>query len=171
MPNENINEVVRVAQAINGMLAPAIMISAAALMILALQAKYSQLIDRLRALNDNRRSLRNAPNASQQRMSNVVDQIEIILQRARLIRNSIASLYFAIALFVLSSILIGLRLILAEVSFSASFIVGTSLVLFMIGMVFVLSGVLYAFHDITRAFVVARIEVRGVKELENLHTE
>jgi hypothetical protein len=157
----SIRDVAQAAQAINGMLAPAIMISASALIILALQGKYSQLIDRLRTLNDERRRLKQLPQPSEQRLANVVAQIEMILIRARLVRNSIVSLYLAIMLFVLSSIMIGIRLTLG-----IRIPVSPSLIIFMIGMVFVLAGVLYAFRDIARAYKVAQLEVRGVKELE-----
>jgi hypothetical protein len=160
LPN-GIKDVAQVAQAINGMLAPAIMISASALIILALQAKYSQLIDRLRALNNERRSLKNTEGSSQQRMANVVAQIEAIMLRARLVRNSIMSLYVAISLFVVSSIIIGVPLTL-----SIKIPISPSLIVFMVGMLFVFSGVLYALRDIGSAYKVAQLEVRGVKELQ-----
>lgn len=161
MPNGNIQDIAHAAQAINGILAPAIMISASALIMLALQGKYSQLIDRLRLLNDERRTMKQAPQSSQQRFENVVEQIEAILLRARLVRNSIMSLYLAITLFVISSIVIGVRLTLG-----IKVPIQPSLIVFMIGMLFVLSGVLYALRDIGSAYKVAQLEVRGVKELE-----
>ena len=158
-------DVQAVARAINGIVAPSIMISASALIILALQGKYSQLIDRLRALNDERRKLSQAQGQqlSVRRLASVVAQIEIILLRARLVRNSIISLYAAIGLFVLSSIVIGVALTL-----KISIPVGPSLIVFMLGMLFVLAGVVYALRDIVRAYSVAQIEVRGegVKEQE-----
>lgn len=160
MQPDNIKEVAQVAQAINGILAPAVMTSASALIILALQGKYSQLIDRLRLLNEERRRLKNTENPSKQRLSNVVDQIEAILLRAKMVRNSIVSLYLAISLFVLSSIVIGGGLTLGiRVPVNSSFIA------FMIGMLFVFSGVLYALRDIGNAYHIAQLEVRGVKEL------
>ena len=161
MPNGNIQDVAHAAQAINGILAPAIMISASALIILALQGKYSQLIDRLRALNDERRRMKQSPQYSEQRFANIVEQIEAILFRARLVRNSIMSLYLAIMLFVVSSIVIGVRLTLG-----INVPIQPSLIVFMAGMLFVLAGVLYILRDIGSAYKVAQLEVRGVKELE-----
>jgi len=161
LPVENIRDVAQVAQAINGVLAPAIMISASALIILALQAKYSQLIDRLRGLNEERRRLRDSETRSEQRFANVIAQIEAILLRARFVRNSIMSLYLAITLFVLSSIVIGIRLTLG-----IKIPISPSLIIFMIGMVAVFIGVLYALRDIGSAYKVARLEIRGVKELK-----
>jgi len=158
-----IKDVALVAQAINGILAPAIMISASALIILALQGKYSQLIDRLRSLNDERRRLKNIENPSKQRLANVIDQIEAILLRAKMVRNSIVSLYLAISLFVLSSIIIGIRLI-----FGVKIPISPSLIAFMVGMVFVFMGVLYALRDIGNAYHIAQLEVRGVKELNSV---
>lgn len=149
------------AQQISTIVAPAIMISASALMILALQGKYSQLIDRLRALNEERRKLNQSENPSEQRLSNVVAQIEMILLRARLVRNSIVSLYTAISLFVLCSIVIGVPVTL-NVRIPAS----PSIIAFMSGMVAVLFGTAYALRDIGHAYKVAQIEVRGVKELQ-----
>ena len=233
MPVAEFRDVAEAARAINGILAPTIMISASALIILALQGKYSQLIDRLRALNDERRSLSQAlkraekeksvstsekelssgtwpkriagiatklvvagmqrnvvsaisllqelneerlrlsqtkgsenvrstePQPSAKRLSNVIEQITIILLRARLVRNSIVSLYIAISLFVLSSIVIGVRLALG-----IRIPIGPSLIAFMLGMICVLIGTLYALRDIAQAYTVARIEVRGVGELD-----
>lgn len=163
MPVESIREVADAARAINVILAPAIMISAGALMILALQGKYSHLIDRLRSLNDERRRLRQGGQTpSPQRFTNVVEQIEMILVRARLVRNSIVSLYLAIAMFVLSSIIIGIRFTL-NVPAQVSWALGV----FMLGMLLVLAGTIYALRDIGRAYKIAMIEVRGVKELES----
>lgn len=156
----NLKEVVELGQAINGSLAPAIMISASALMILALQGKYSQLIDRLRALNEERRKLKQNPQPSEQRMMNVVAQIELILLRARLVRNSIGGLYLAIAMFGISSFTIGVSFMLGW-----DIPVRALLFVFMLGMFFVLLGVSYAFRDIARAFSIAKIEVRGIQEL------
>lgn len=161
MQPDSVKDVAQAAQAINGILAPAIMISASALIILALQGKYSQLIDRLRSLNEERRKLKQAERPSEQRLSNVVAQIEAILLRAKMVRNSIVSLYLAITLFVLSSIVIGARLTLG-----IGIPISSSVIMFMVGMVFVFSGVLYALRDIGRAYNVARLEVRGVKELD-----
>lgn len=166
MPNGNIQDVAEAARAINGILAPTIMISASALIILALQGKYSNLIDRLRSLNDERRRLQQVPDQqrSVQRFANVLAQIDIILTRARLVRNAIVSLYVAISLFVVSSIVIGIRL-----AFGIMIPVSPSLILFMLGMTLVLVGTIYALIDIARAYSVVRIEVRGIRELERSH--
>lgn len=163
MPNGNIQDVAEAARAINGILAPTIMISASALIILALQGKYSHLIDRLRSLNDERRKLRQhaGQSVSSQRLAGVVAQIEIILTRARLVRNSIVSLYIAIIMFILSSIIIGVRLALG-----IKIPIGPSLIVFMVGMIFVLAGTIYALRDIARAYSVALIEIGGVRELD-----
>lgn len=59
-------------------------------MILALHAKYSSLIDSMRAVNYKRRRIVNAEeNKSQQRLSNLVEQLEMFLVRALLVRNAI----------------------------------------------------------------------------------
>lgn len=157
-----IPDVVKTAQAINGIVAPAIMISASALMVLALHAKYSQLIDRLRKLNDERRKLSCGQDqtAQDQRLSNVVEQIRVILMRGRFIRNSIMSLYTAISLFVLSSIVIGSRITL-----NINIPVASSVVIFMFGMICVLTGTIYAIRDISLAYKIAQLEVREITEL------
>jgi hypothetical protein len=159
----SIADVGTVARAINGIVAPAIMISASALIILALQGKYSHLIDRLRSLNEERRRITQAadPKRQAQRMSNVLAQIEMILTRARFVRNSIVSLYIAIALFVISSIVIGVAIVLGR-----GIPVGSSLLVFMAGMVFVLCGTIYALRDIARAYSVVQLELRGVPEFD-----
>lgn len=158
----HIYDVTEAAKAISGIVAPAIMISASALMILALHAKYSSLIDRMRALNDERRRIvNNEEQKSKQRLDNVVEQLEMFLVRAYLVRNAIVSLYLAIALFVLSSIIIGVVIV-----FNVSVSVWLSLIVFMLAMVSVLVGTVFAFKDILSAYTIARLEVRGVKELK-----
>jgi hypothetical protein len=155
VPIETIPEVAKTTQAISVILAPAIMISASALMILALQGKYSQLIDRLRALNDERRHLVQTPEQTRLtlRLENVIAQIEIILLRARLVRNSIVSLYVAIATFILASIAIGVPL-----TFNITFPASSALVVFMLGMISVFTGTSYALRDIGCAYKVALIK-------------
>lgn len=100
-----------------------------------------------------------APEQRIQRLENVLAQIEIILQRARLVRNSIVSLYLAIALFVLASIIIGISFTLG-----LGIPIGPSLIVFMIGMIAVLFGTVYALRDIARAYTVAQLEVRGISK-------
>jgi hypothetical protein len=154
-------DVTMLARAINGIVAPAIMISASALMILALHAKYSHLTDRLRALNEEKRGL-SAQGDDTMRLATVSCQIGLILERTRLVRNSIMSLYVAIALFILSSLVIG-----AGLTFDIGVPIVPSLIVFMVGMTSVLVGTVYAIRDIGMAFGVAQIEVCGVGELEN----
>lgn len=162
MPTCDVNVVSR---AINGIVAPSIMISASALMILALQGKYSHLTDRLRSLTDERRRLSHTPDQqrSAERTANVLAQIEIILLRAKLVRNSILSLYTAIAFFVLSSMVIGLGVV-SRIGIPME----PALFVFLAGMVAVLAGTVYALRDIGRAYAVAEIEVHGVEQTSRL---
>ncbi len=156
-------DVAALARAINGIVAPAIMISASALMILALHAKYSHLTDRLRALNEEKRGLSlSVDEFDALRLGAVSCQIGMILERTRLVRNSIMSLYVAIALFVLSSIVIG-----AGLTFGIGVPVVPALLVFLAGMTSVLAGTVYAIRDIGSAFKVAQVEVCGIGETDS----
>jgi hypothetical protein len=148
------------ARVINGILAPSLMISACGLLVLALQGRYSHLIDRIRLLNEERRILRKEETAheTEERLVNIRSQMVLLLNRALFVRNSMFALYTAIVCFVASSISMAVRLV-----FGLGPGPGLWLALFMLGMVAVLVGAAYALKDVASAFSVAELEVRDLE--------
>jgi len=154
-------DITQAAKVINGILAPSVMISACGLLLLGLQNKYSSIIDRIRALNDEKRRLLERPELSRParlRLESVRRQIEGLLKRSKLDRNAILCLYLAAISFVLSSILIGINFVAGLRT------VSLSVLAFMFGMLFVLFGVTFAFREIRIAYGTVLLEVRSFPE-------
>jgi hypothetical protein len=150
-------------QGIQAVLAPALGISAVGLLLLALNNRYSAIVNRIRLLNDEKRryhklladnvQLHYTENARYQSIRN---QMEGLLMRSRLIRNAIIWLQIAIGLFVLTSVAIGMSLFVA-----AAVLASSTLVIFVCGMVCVLVGIVFAALEIARSFRIVLIEVNA----------
>jgi len=146
-----------VSRIIGQVLAPTIMISACGLMLLGLQNKYSNIIDRIRILNDERRKMRGMQldDAKEKRLANIELQIPKLLQRAKLERNSILYMYIGVLFFVLTSVFIGINILLNDF-IRLEWLTST---LFMIGLAFVFIAVINAYLEIRKAYDIILIEV------------
>jgi len=133
-------------QAIQAVLAPALGISVVGLLLLALNARYSAIVNRIRMMNDEKRRFHKliAENVELSytetaRYNSVRSQTRGLLGRSRLVRNAILALQTAIALFVVTSVMIGLNFFLpTEIPHAAT------LVSFIAGMLCVLVGIVSA---------------------------
>src|ERR1035437_7733336 len=100
-------------QIIQLMLAPAIMISACGLLILGINNKYSLVINRIRLLNEEKRELLlkfgAEPTSTEVnvRIESTSNQINELVNRAKLVRNSVLCYTTAVALFVGTSLILG----------------------------------------------------------------
>ena len=145
-------------QFISGLLAPAIMISSCGLILLGLQNKYSNIIDRIRELNEERRRLglmESLDPNQERRMRSLTAQIEKLLVRARLDRNGILSLYLAILSFILTSLLI------APAYFGSFALITLSIMTFVAGIGLVLVGVIYVALEVINSYKVVKYEVES----------
>jgi hypothetical protein len=152
-------------QAIQTLLAPALGISAVGLLLLSLNNRYSIIINRIRLLNEERRkfvrmlqkegSLEYSDN---NRFMNITKQTEELLVRSRLVRNAILSLQAAMAMFVLTSVAIAVMLI-TPVGWSGTMTVG----IFVLGMLCVLVGILFAVSEVRRSYKIVLLEVRAAE--------
>src|SRR3972149_4359265 len=137
-----------IVEVIQLMLAPGIMISACGLLLLGMNNKYSLVVNRIRLLNEERRralhKLGDQEFSFQEnvRFESITRQLQKLEYRARLVRNAVLSYTIAVALFVLTSLLIGMGY-LFEITRLNSFIT----ILFLLGMVSVLVGVLFAAYE------------------------
>ena len=150
--------------AIQGMLAPALGISAVGLLLLGLNNRYSIIVNRIRLLNEERRKyLRHLQQhdhleyADNIRFMSISNQSPELLIRSRLVRNAILSMQTAIALFVLTSVMIGVtacgrRRLHEGHSRSAVFVCG---------MLSVLAGILFAGREIHRSYRIVLLEVKA----------
>ncbi|MBI3999160.1 MAG: DUF2721 domain-containing protein [Candidatus Omnitrophica bacterium] len=106
-------ELSKTVQEIQYMLAPAIMISSSALLLLGFQNKFSSLFNRFRALNQEKRSLDQKPSRNEvenKRLENLREQLARIFGRASYVKNAIFATYTAIVCFIATSIFLFLNI-------------------------------------------------------------
>ena len=102
-------EISQLVQEIQYILAPAIMISSSALLLLGFQNKFSNLADRFRGLNQEKRRLFQKADRTpeeERHLSNLSGQIEYLFRRASHVKNAILLTYGAVVFFTGTSILI-----------------------------------------------------------------
>jgi len=159
--NSNFSESSSVIQVIQLILAPGVMISACGLLLLGISNKFTSVLNRIRALTEEKRRL--MINASQrefypienQRMVSVARQVADLLGRARLIRNSVFCYLLAIGLFVATSLFIGIDYFTAVLMFRYM-ILGT----FLLGMIFVFIGIGFGVIDTLKGYRIVKFEVQ-----------
>ncbi|HUN66313.1 MAG TPA: DUF2721 domain-containing protein [Bacteroidota bacterium] len=150
-------------QAIQAILAPALGISAVGLLLLGLTNRYSNMVTRIRLLNDEKRGLNRILGEKGElsytdntRYMSIVKQTDELLVRTGIIRNAILSLQTAIGLFVLSSTAIALNLF-----FSADILKAVPLMIFVLGMIMVFVGIFFSGREIHRSYKIILIEVHA----------
>jgi hypothetical protein len=150
-------------EAIQAILAPALGISATALLLLSLQNRYSLVINRIRLLNEERRKYLHMVAGNIElgydenlRHINVMNQIPKMLSRCREVRNAILFIQFSILLFVATSVFIALNLFV-----TSSVIKYLPLVSFVTALLFVLIGVAFSARDVWNSHRVTEIDVKA----------
>lgn len=153
--------IIPAAEVIQTILAPAIMISSCGLIMLGLQNRYSNIVNRIRALNDERRRLqkliangKELEYSENVRYYSVREQINDLSARALLIRNAIFLEIVAVLFFVLSSILIGVYLLYQIIVIQLF-----PLFSFLLGMISVFIGLIFFGIEILRAYRVVQLEI------------
>jgi hypothetical protein len=152
---------ISIVQVIQLMLAPGLMISACGLLLLAMNNKYSLVVNRIRLLNEEKRKFISKVSGKDFnyeetiRLESILLQIKKLALRARLVRNAVLSYTIAVALFVITSLLIGFKFI-----FNIEKVDSLITVLFLIGMISVLSGVVYAAYETIKGYEIIQLEVK-----------
>jgi hypothetical protein len=152
---------ISIVEVIQLMLAPGIMISACGLLLLGMNNKYSLVVNRIRSLTDERRRLfskageKNLHFDENQRLESISVQLTKLTYRVMLVRNAVLSYTTAVALFVLTSLMIGVQYAAGSGKFNITI---TSL--FLLGMVSVFSGVIFAAYETIKGYEIIRYEVQ-----------
>lgn len=140
--------------AIQAMVSPVVLITAAAILSGALLAMYGSVNDRMRAMDRERLetltgaggtllSAADVPASGRERLTQVDAQLPMLLRRHRLIHNAVLLLFAAVAVLVLSVIVIAVAVT------NRSGAAGTvALVLVLVGTVTLLGGLLLAARSI-----------------------
>jgi len=152
-----------IATIIQAMLAPGIMISACGLLLLGMNNKYSIVVGRIRALNDEKRKLispsklENLNPYKEKRLDNINVQIDFFANRVVLIKKAVTSYYIAIGFYILASLLIGVNFLSDQ-----AFIQISALMAFLVGMISVVFGVYYAAQEIKNGLEIVKVEIEHV---------
>lgn len=146
-----------IVKVIQSMLAPGLMISACGLLILGMNNKYSIVVNRIRLLNDEIRKIHHLENKIEEdlRRENLIKiQIDRLNDRVRLVRNSVFAYSLAVACFIIASLFIGVNLYTksSEIEF-------LSLTFFLIGMLTVFVGIVFAANETLKGYKIIRIEI------------
>ncbi|PKP05194.1 MAG: DUF2721 domain-containing protein [Bacteroidetes bacterium HGW-Bacteroidetes-6] len=144
------------------MLAPGIMISACGLLLLGTNNKYSLVVSRIRILDEEKRKLKFSETsttlspAELDRGRNIEEQLQLFYRRIHFVRNAVLAYTVAVALFILTSVLIGLDFAL-ETDLNQVALGG-----FLLGMLSVLTGSMYMAREIVWGYRIVGIEVKSV---------
>jgi hypothetical protein len=103
---------------LSAMIAPAVLISAAGLLSLSTSNRLARVVDRTRLLVREFENLANQPPspARDAKEALITGQLSGLTSRARLVQWALTTLYLALALFILTSLLLGLAVVLREQS-------------------------------------------------------
>jgi hypothetical protein len=156
--NQGLGEGFSVIQIIQLILAPAVMINACGLLLLATSSKYSNVLNRIRLLNEEKRKLfKKAGDKNFEetlRLESLSRQIGHLMHRAELVRNSVMCYTGAIGLFIVTSLLIGFSFLIHGFQSDSAITVA-----FLLGMVVVFVGVVYSFLDARKGFEIVQFDV------------
>ena len=142
------------------MLAPGLMISACGLLLLGMNNKYSLVVNRIRLLNEEKRKVFHQEKIDENdsnRLSNIELQISHLIERISLVRNAVFSYSLAVALFIVSSVLIGLTINMSTPGFDWLIVA-----FFYAGMLAVFVGVVFAAIEVWKGYRIVKIEISEV---------
>jgi len=149
-------------QIIQLMLAPAVMINACGLLLLGINNKFSNVVNRIRLLNDEKRKLmtkvgNKIPETEESvRLESISKQITSLVIRGNLVKNSVLSFIIAIALFVFTSLLIGVLSLLTIAQMNFLIIVS-----FLLGMIAVFTGTIFMGLEVKQGYEIILFEVKA----------
>ncbi len=149
-------------QIIQLMVAPAVMISACGLLLLGINNKYSLVVNRIRLLNEEKRRLmikigEKLPTTDDNiRLESIATQLTALIYRAKLVRNTVLCYTSAVALFVFTSLLLGVSsfLTIGKLNY---FIIAA----FLLGMFFVMTGIVLAGFETKKGYDIILYEVKS----------
>ena len=151
-------ELSHLVQEIQYVLAPAIMISSSALLLLGFQNKFSALVNRFRLLNHERRTLilqEGRDMKEKERLPNLQKQLKHLMSRARFVKNAILMTYGAILCFVATSVCLFLNIYTSFHLFHAI------IVFFLIGLLLVFTGAVLIMIEVALAFKIVSLESKS----------
>jgi len=145
---------------IQGMLAPGMMISACGLLLLGMNNKYGLVVNRIRLLNEEKRNLfhqESMDESESSRVNNIELQLSHLIKRISLVRNAVFSYSLAVALFIVSSVLIGITINKNTPAFDWLIVA-----FFYAGMFAVFVGIVFAGIEVWKGYRIVKIEISEI---------
>ena len=146
---------------IQDILAPAVMITGVALLLLTFTARHSALVNRIRLLDDEKRQIKrrlaseNPGQTEEVRLRSIKNQLNLLLPRLAYVRNGMLCHLVAVLFFVVTSFLIGLGHLPTPPGPTQAAISIT----FTLGMFLVLVGVAFLALEVFVSYKVIVVEV------------
>ncbi len=149
-----------IVQLIQGLLAPGLMISACGLLLLGMNNKYSLVVNRIRLLTEEKRKIFHQEKIDEidsNRLSNIELQISHLIGRISLVRDAVFSYSLGVALFIVSSVLIGLTINIRTATFHWLIVA-----FFYAGLFAVFVGIIFATIEVWKGYRIVKIEISEV---------
>jgi len=155
------SEVANAIGTIQDILAPAVMITGIALLLLTFTARHSALVNRIRLLDDEARQIRrrvasgNPGQTEDARLRSIKNQLSLLLPRLAYVRNGMLCHLIAVLFFVVTSFLIGL----GHLPIASGPTQTAISITFTLGMFLVLVGVAFLALEVFVSYKVIVVEV------------
>jgi hypothetical protein len=147
------NFTANVFEVLSAMITPSVLISAAGLLVLSTSNRLSRVVDRVRIL------AQHVKDESQEKSAAfIADQLTRLSRRAILLRSALTSLYIAITLFVITSMLLGF---LSVLKWQYGWV---PVVTALIGSTFLLYGSILLISEARHAIASTLQELQGIHE-------
>jgi hypothetical protein len=153
-------------EAIQAILAPAVLISACGLLLLSMQNKYGRINDRIRTLLRERLDLLAEPENqfTLARLEAIDRQLPELLQRNRLQHDAVLALFWAVILFVIDLFALGIGLFFAPRLGAILALLG-----FFVALGLMLYAVLLAAQEIRISHRAVTLEAEGIMKVSHPH--
>ena len=151
-----------VVEIIQIMLVPGLMVSGCGLLLLSQNNKYSNVINRVRFLDDEKRKLQHQLEEEKlseifiKRMNSIKMQIEMLAKRVQYVRNTVLAYTVAVGFFILTCLSVGLQVALPAHDLSKLI-----LIVFLAGMACILIGVVFGVMEAAIGFKIIKIEMNN----------
>jgi hypothetical protein len=122
--------------------------------------KYSLIVNRIRLLNEEKRKifhLEKVDAMEENRLSNLELQLSHLIKRISLVRNAVFAYSMAVALFIVSSVLIGLTISKSTPTFDWLIVA-----FFYAGMFAVFVGIIFAAIEVWKGYRIVKIEISEI---------
>lgn len=152
------------------MLAPGVLINCCGLLILGINNKYSSVVGRIRTLDEEKRKLVALADNEQlskmqlHRLTSINLQTEMFFHRIKLVKNAVVSYSIGAAFLIATCMSIGVGFSINNPQISTII----SILLFFLGILSVLVGIIYTAKEVIKGYEIVHIEVTDYIEKDHI---